>query len=147
MITALSAYKAMIEASTAGNTGQKLETKESTASPSDSVSLSTRAAVVPGGGIPDTDSIDISASQDVFTAVDNFFNLGKSNRFDDFHKLSREDKETFVKIVAELAKAGYMGYEELVVNKKVERHEVLDKVVDQRLRGSRVYDNSKDPHR
>ncbi len=92
-------------------------------------------------------SVDLSVSHDVFTAVDNFYNLGRSGRFDSFHSLSPEDKEQFVKIVAELAKSGYVGFEELVVNKKVERHDISSQIGDQRLRSARVYDNSKEPHR
>lgn len=141
MITALSAYQAMIDASASGKTVRR-EGKD--ASSVDSVvSLSKRAQQTDGATSQDADSVEISASKDVYTAVDSFFNLGKSARFEDFHNLSREDKEIFVKIVAELAKSGYMGYEELVVNNKVERHEALDKVVDQRLRGAKVYDESK----
>jgi hypothetical protein len=49
--------------------------------------------------------------------------------------------------VAELAKAGYIGYEKLVVNKKVERHEILTQIGDRRLHDARVYDGSKYPRR
>lgn len=89
-------------------------------------------------------SVDFSVSQDVFGAVNDFFNLGKSGRFDAFHSLSPDDKEQFVKIVAELAKSGYVGFEELLVNKKVERHEISSQIGNQRLRLARVYDNSKE---
>lgn len=89
-------------------------------------------------------SVDFSVSHDVFSAVDDFFNLGKSGRFNSFHSLSPEDKEQFVTIVAELAKSGYVGFEELLVNKKVERHEITSQISDQRLRLARVYDSSKD---
>jgi len=89
-------------------------------------------------------SVDFSVSHDVFSAVDDFFNLGKTGRFDTFHALSPDDKEQFVKIVAELAKSGYVGFEELIVNKKVERHEITSQIGDQRLRLARVYDNSQE---
>lgn len=92
-----------------------------------------------------TDPVELSVSKDVFSAVDNFFNLGNSGRFDAFHNLSREDKEQFVKIVAELAKSGYMGYEELIVNKKVEKHEMANQIGDDRLHGAKLYDRSKNP--
>lgn len=91
----------------------------------------------------DAVSVDFSVSRDVFSAVDDFYNLGKSGRFDAFHSLSPADKEQFVKIVAELAKSGYVGYEELIINKKVERHEVTTQVADRRTQHARVYDNSK----
>ncbi|OGR29848.1 MAG: hypothetical protein A2X79_03855 [Desulfuromonadaceae bacterium GWB2_53_15] len=95
-------------------------------------------------GSDDALSVEFSVSRDVFTAVDDFFNLGKSGRFDAFHALPPEDKEQFVQIVAELAKSGYVGYEELIVNKKVERHEVASQIGNRRVRNARVYDNSKE---
>ncbi|TSK08339.1 MAG: hypothetical protein FPO08_03245 [Geobacter sp.] len=131
MISALAAYKAMILGST---------TDTGSAKPSPKRDGDADATA-------DADLVNISTSQDVFTAVDNFFNLGASNRFDAFHKLSPNDKEQFVQIVADLAKSGYMGYEELVVNKKVERHDLENKIGDDRIRGARVYDRSKDTHR
>jgi len=110
----------------------------------DSQTLSPTAdsqAINPGAN--DAVSVEFSVSRDVFSAVDDFYNLGKSGRFDAFHSLSPADKEQFVKIVAELAKSGYVGYEELIVNKKVERHEVTTQVADRRVQHARVYDNSK----
>jgi hypothetical protein len=92
-----------------------------------------------------TDNIDLSVSHDVFSAVDNFFNMGRSGRFDAFHNLSPDDKEQFVRIVAELAKSGYMGFEELIVKNKVERHDVANQMGDERLHGAKVYDVSKYP--
>lgn len=100
----------------------------------------------PRNGAGDAVSVELSVSPDVFSAVDDFFNLGKSGRFDAFHGLSPADKEQFVKIVAELAKSGYVGYEELIVNKKVERHEVTTQIADRRAQHAKVYDNSK-PYR
>lgn len=94
----------------------------------------------------DAVSVELSVSHDVFSAVDDFFNLGKSGRFDAFHALAPKDKEQFVKIVAELAKSGYVGYEELIINKKVERHEVTAQIADRRAQQAKVYDNSK-PYR
>ncbi|WP_136524945.1 hypothetical protein [Geomonas ferrireducens] len=131
MISALAAYKAMILGSTTDTGSAKPSHKRD------------------GGAdaTADADLVNISTSQDVFTAVDNFFNLGASNRFDAFHKLSPNDKEQFVQIVADLAKSGYMGYEELVVNKKVERHDLENKIGDDRIRGARVYDRAKETHR
>ncbi|MBJ6800318.1 hypothetical protein [Geomonas propionica] len=131
MISALAAYKAMIL--------ESVDSKESVKE-----KRSVAAASVPVGVDEQTaaDLVNISASQDVFSAVDSFFNLGASNRFDAFHKLAPQDKEQFVQIVADLAKAGYMGYEELVVNHKVERHDLENKIGDQRIRGARVYDSS-----
>lgn len=133
MITALSAYKAMIEASAGGKSAG---TAKSGLSAPDSASVER---------FHDADTVNISASQDVFSAVDSFYNVAKPDRFEEFHNLSRDDKELFVTIVAELAKSGYMGYEELVVDNRMERHELLDRIVDERVRGAKAYrdpDNS-----
>ena len=131
MVSALAAYKAMILGSTT-------DTGSATPSPRRDGGADATAHA---------DRVNLSTSQDVFTAVDNFFNLGASNRFDAFHKLSPDDKEQFVQIVADLAKSGYMGYEELVVNKKVERHDQENKIGDERIRGARVYDRAKETRR
>lgn len=87
-------------------------------------------------------SVDLSPSRDVFTAVDNFFNLGKSEQLTAFKGLSKEDRAQFFKIVGELLKSGYMGYENLVVDKKVERHDVTTQIGDKRLRHAKVYEQS-----
>lgn len=140
MIQALTAYKAIMEASGIEKPARK-EDKAASGVDALSALLGNDAGVVDA---PSTgpESVNISASQDVFSAVDSFFNLGSSKRFDDFHNLSPEDKESFVKIVAELAKAGYMGYEELRVDNKVERHEIAHQMGDERLRGAKVYDDA-----
>jgi hypothetical protein len=100
------------------------------------------AGMIAGGTAANDVSVDLSASPDVFSAVDSFFNMGKSNRLDDFDKLSPKDKEQFVMMVAELAKSGYVGYEELVVDHKVERHDLATQVGDRRLHDARVYDSA-----
>ena len=148
MITTLSAYKEMILASSGGKSDIKLRNGQSIVSDSAGpVAPSYEpASLIPHNIGLDAVSVELSASHDVFSAVDDFYNLGRSGRFDAFHKLSPEDKEQFVKIVAELAKSGYIGYEELIVDKKVERHEIVSQIGDDRLRNARVYDRSKYPH-
>jgi hypothetical protein len=144
MITTLSAYKEMLLAPS----GRKAQ-PQSGGDQAVTDGSAGAAAEQPGRVQENSDavSVELSASHDVFTAVDNFFNLGRTGRFDAFHALSPDDKEQFVKIVAELAKSGYMGYEELVVDKKVERHEVLSQIGDRRLDNARVYDRNKFPRR
>jgi hypothetical protein len=144
MISTISAYKEMLLSSASGKAGQQSGTvAENGASGSTEASPAKPA----GPNVNALDPVELSVSHDVFSAVDDYFNLGKSGRFDAFHKLSRDDKEQFVKIVAELAKAGYAGYEELIVNKKIEKHEVLNQVGDDRLRNAKVYDRPKTPGR
>lgn len=150
MITTLSALRESMlstaDAATSSQTGTNLDVRRQEAASRISVSRTAdKQAAQPGP--TDAVSVDFSVSRDVFTAVDDFFNLGKSGRFDAFHSLSAPDKEQFVKIVAELARSGYVGIEELVVNKKVERHEVTSQIADRRVQHARVYDNSKDPRR
>ena len=143
MIAALAAYKetlALAAESNAGQTAKKmgnasLEGCEPRSSPNPNEKTAE-------GFAPGADSVDTSASPNVFSAVDSFFNLGNSNRFDDFHKLSPKDQEQFVKMVAEIAKAGCVGYEEYVVNGRVERHDVTTSMADPRLHGARIYNSS-----
>jgi len=149
MITTLSAYKEMIFAPTGERSQPQLNGHQNIASGvTDPVASETElVGQIMDNKRIDAVSVELSALHDVFSAVDNFYNLGRSGRFDAFHKLSPEDKEQFVKIVAELAKTGYVGYEELIVNNKVERHEIVSQIGDNRLRNARVYDRSKYPHR
>lgn len=148
MISSISAYKEMLLSSSGGNAGQQLR---KTSENGTAGRVGPESAGQTGRPVVDNvnavDSVELSVSRDVFSAVDDFFNLGRSGRFDAFHKLSRDDKEQFVKIVAELAKAGYVGYEELIVNKKVEKHGVLNQVGDDRLHNAKVYDRPKTPRR
>ncbi|MEI6205265.1 MAG: hypothetical protein WCP20_00650 [Desulfuromonadales bacterium] len=148
MVTNLSAFKELMLASSGGKSNSTLRKAERVVADSaDPVALlPENAGHVSGDQAADAVSVELSASHDVFSAVDDFFNLGRSGRFDAFHKLTPADKEQFVKIVAELAKSGYVGYEELIVHKKVERHEILTQIGDDRLRNAKVYDNSKNPH-
>uniref|UniRef100_C6E2Y2 Uncharacterized protein n=1 Tax=Geobacter sp. (strain M21) TaxID=443144 RepID=C6E2Y2_GEOSM len=138
MIRALSAYKAVMEASAIDKPARR---EDKITSGSGALAAPSINGAEASAASADHDFVNISTSQDVFSAVDDFFNLGSSSRFDGFHNLSREDKESFVKIVAELAKAGYMGYEELKVDNKLERHEIAHQIGDQRLRGAKVYDD------
>ena len=134
MIATIAAYKEAIMASS----GDKLRSAPA-------VSTAGQASSISHAPPSDAVSVDLSVSHDVFSAVDNYFNMGSSGRFDAFHSLNRADKEQFIKIVAELARSGYMGYEELVVNKKVERHEISTQIGDHRLENARVYDRPKTP--
>jgi len=88
----------------------------------------------------DAVSVDLSASHDVFAAVDNFFDLNRPGKFEAFDHLSQEEKGEALKMVVELGKRGYVGYETLLVdNNKVERHDVIMEIGDDRLRNARVY--------
>lgn len=145
MVTTLPEFKGSIPVSA----GMKQQTggNQGINSTAGGAELPDQAGQASGGTAGDAVSLELSASHDVFSAVDNFFNMGGSGRFDAFHALSADDKEQFVRIVAELAKSGYMGYEELVVGKKVERHEILMQIGDRRLEHARVYDRNRPSRR
>lgn len=149
MIPTITAYKEMLLSASGGKNGQQLRQASGNAAAGGAETTASAAGRVSGehADINAVDPVELSVSHDVFSAVDDYFNLGKSGRFEAFHNLSRDDKEQFVKIVAELAKAGYMGYEELVVNKKVEKHEMTNQIGDDRLYGAKVYDRPKTPRR
>jgi hypothetical protein len=141
MISTLAAFKEMISAYSGEKLHVQTQGNKNVASVRADPAAQTDLAL--GNKNIDAVSVELSASHDVFSAVDDYFNLGKSGRFSTFHALSPDDKGQFVKIVAELVKSGYMGYEELIVNKKVERHEMLTQIGDERLHNARVYDRSK----
>jgi len=87
-------------------------------------------------------TLNLSASKDVFGAVDDFFNLGKEGRLDAYNALGPEEKEQFIQIVAKLAKNGYMGYEILDINGHPEKHDVDLQISDERTRNAPIYDES-----
>ncbi len=87
----------------------------------------------------DATSVELSASHDVFGAVSSFFNQGDPGHLSAAAKLSPSEKKQFNQIVAELLKSGYTGYEELVVNNKVEHHDIDMQMGDDRLHHARLY--------
>ena len=89
------------------------------------------------------DSVEMSATHDVFGAVENFFNMGNPGHLSAADKLSPAEKQQFTKIVATLLTKGYTGYEELVVNNKVEHHDIDMQIGDDRLRKARLYQDPK----
>lgn len=85
-------------------------------------------------------------STDVFGAVDNFFNLGKSGRLNSYFNLSGRDKEDFLKIVSSLLQQGYVGYEMLEIEGQVEKHSVESQMGDTRASQAKIYDENADPY-
>lgn len=82
---------------------------------------------------------DFSAERDVFKAVDDFFDMSRPARFSGVRHLGTAGREQFYRMVGTLLMHGYVGYETLVVNKKVERHDLTLQVGDRRLKGARPY--------
>jgi len=75
----------------------------------------------------------------VIDAVDDIFNLGQRRSGAEEKKLTREEQNQVFKIVGELLKSGYVGYEWLRVGNKIERHDVEMQIGDSRLRNARPY--------
>lgn len=120
---------------TTGDTYSKLFLEAASPARTAAKATSTRPGSVPKDAV----SVDLSAPHDVFAAVDNFFDLNKSGKQEMFDSLSPEEKGQALKMVAELTKTGYVGYETLQVNNKIERHDIIMQIGDDRLRNARVY--------
>jgi hypothetical protein len=84
------------------------------------------------------DSIEISNTAKVYSNVDKFLNLGNSDRLN-LDKMNKSEKEEFIKMTAELAKKGIMGYEELEINKQKEKHFIETEIGDERIKGAKLY--------
>jgi hypothetical protein len=84
------------------------------------------------------DSIEISNTSKAFSKVDNFLNLGKSDRLDT-SDLNGEEKKEFLKMLSDLIKKGVVGYEVLEVNGKPEKHYVVNQIGDERTYGTKLY--------
>jgi endo-1,4-beta-D-glucanase Y len=84
------------------------------------------------------DTIEISNTSKAFAKIDNFLNLGRSDRLDT-SDLNDSEKEEFVKMLAALMKKGVVGYEMIEVNGKPEKHYIVNEIGDQRLYGKKLY--------
>jgi hypothetical protein len=85
-----------------------------------------------------TDSVEISNTSKAFAKLDNFLNLGKSDRLDT-GDLNEEEKKEFLKMLADLIKSGVVGYEVLEVNGKPEKHYMVNQIGDERTNGAKLY--------
>lgn len=87
---------------------------------------------------PKTDSIEISNTSKAFDKVNDFLNLGKSDRMD-ISDLSPEEREEFLKMLSDLLKSGVVGYEVREVDGKPEKHFIVNQIGNKRLFGSKLY--------
>lgn len=85
-----------------------------------------------------SDSIEISNTAKVFDNVDKFLNLGNRDRLN-LEKMNESEKQEFLKMTSDLLKRGIVGYEELEVNGKREKHFIENQIGDQRLKGAKLY--------
>lgn len=68
----------------------------------------------------------------VFNRVDNFLDFGSSKNLD-FSNFSKEEMESFLKIMSTLMKKGIVGYEYYEVNGKIEKHFMTTSIGNRRL--------------
>ncbi len=85
-----------------------------------------------------SDSIEISNTSKAFAKLDNFLNLGKSDRLDT-SDLNEEERKEFLKMLSSLIKKGVVGYEVLEVNGRPEKHYVVNQIGDERISGAKLY--------
>lgn len=87
------------------------------------------------------DSQEISDTAKIFNKIDNFLNLGKEGKFNlsDIKDMPANDKKVFLKTLSSLIKNGIIGYEELEVNGKKEKHFIVNQIGNQRLKGAKLY--------
>ncbi len=94
------------------------------------------------GGAKEAVKISLSASSDVFKAVDSFYNMGEGDRLSAYGNLSESDKAEFLKVVASLSKSGYMGYEVLKINGQPEKHDIDMQIGDEETYDAPLYPDS-----
>lgn len=97
----------------------------------------------PGKNTPDVkdekkDKIEISNTSKAFDRLNDFMNLGKPGRMD-ISDLSPEEREEFLKMLADLLKNGIVGYEVREVDGKPEKHFIVNEIGDERLYGTKLY--------
>lgn len=86
------------------------------------------------------DSAEISNTAKSFRKIDSFLNLGKPRSFS-LEELSPEEKEEFLSMLSSLLKKGIIGYEELEVDGKREKHFIVTQIGNERLKGARLYND------
>jgi hypothetical protein len=84
------------------------------------------------------DSAEISNTSKVLNKVEQFMNLGSSDRLS-IDDLSPSEKKEFLTMLSKLIKNGYMGYEVLDINGRPEKHDIDMEIGDQRIVGSKLY--------
>jgi len=84
------------------------------------------------------DSSEISNTSKAFARIDDFLNLGKSDRLN-IDDLNEGEKKEFLKMLSELIKKGIVGYEVIEVNGKPEKHYIVNEIGDERLKGAKLY--------
>ena len=86
------------------------------------------------------DSVEISNTAKAFEKIDSFMNLGQPRSFT-LDELSEEEKEEFLQMLAKLIEKGIIGYEELEVDGKKEKHFIVTQIGNDRLKGAKLYND------
>jgi hypothetical protein len=89
------------------------------------------------------DSAEISNASKAFKKLDDFLNLGNSDRLN-IDDLNPKEKDEFLKMLADLIKKGVIGYEVLDVNGKPEKHYIDLEIGDKRIYGAKLYKKNDD---
>ena len=87
---------------------------------------------------PIRDKSEISNTSKVFNKLDNFMNLGKSDRLN-VGDLNGPERKEFLKMLSNLLKKGFAGYEVLDVNHHPEKHFIETEIGDERIYGAKLY--------
>lgn len=87
----------------------------------------------------DRDSFELSATPKVFDKINNFLNLGKSDRLD-VSDLNSAEREEFLQMISKLLQAGVVGYEMLEIDGKIEKHFIVNQIGNPRTKGAKVRD-------
>lgn len=85
-----------------------------------------------------SDQLSISNTSKAFMKLENFLNLGRPDRLNT-DDLSDGERDEFLKMLSALLKKGIVGFEELEVNGRKEKHYIVTQIGDARLRGAKLY--------
>ncbi len=85
------------------------------------------------------DSFELSSTPKVFDKINNFLNLGKSDRLD-VSDLNSAEREEFLQMLSKLLQAGVVGYEMLEIDGKIEKHFIVNQIGNPRTKGAKVKD-------
>ncbi len=90
-----------------------------------------------------TDKVEISNTARVFNKVDSFLNVSAEGRFDlaGLSKMNGAEREEFLSMLSTLLQKGIVGYEELEVDGKKEKHYIINQIGNERLKGAKPWDD------
>jgi len=89
------------------------------------------------------DEANFSNTAKVFSKIDSFMNLSSDGRFnlDGMSKMNKAEQEEFLSMLSTLLQKGIVGYEELEVDGKKEKHYIINQIGNERLYGAKPWDD------